>query len=176
MNGFDVYYTNVEFAGSVALRARQLSEQINEILNQDNAEKVHIIAHSMGGLDARHMIVDRDGMAGKVASLTTIGTPHLGTSFADIGITLGGRLVIDSLSSILDLKGFDDLTIKSCDDFNRRAEAQEADNDVVYRTCASSEKRDHVFLPLQPSWFFINEKEGENDGLVSVKSQRWKKN
>ena len=30
-----------------------------------------------------------------------------------------------------------------------------------------------VFLPLQVSWFIINNKEGENDGLVSVKSQQW---
>lgn len=173
-NGFEVHHTSVDFAGSVELRASQLSNQINEILSKNSAGKVHIIAHSMGGLDARHMIVDRDRMSEKVASLTTIGTPHLGTSFADIGITLGGRLVIDSLSSIFDLKGFDDLTTKACDAFNRRAETQEADNDVVYRTYASSEERDHVFLPLQPSWFIINNKEGENDGLVSVKSQHWK--
>ena len=32
-----------------------------------------------------------------------------------------------------------------------------------------------MFLPLQASWFLINHKEGENDGLVSVKSQQWDK-
>jgi triacylglycerol esterase/lipase EstA (alpha/beta hydrolase family) len=42
---------------------------------------VHIIAHSMGGLDARHLIVDIVTMADKVGTLATIGTPHLGTSF-----------------------------------------------------------------------------------------------
>ena len=42
---------------------------------------MHLIAHSMGGLDARHMIV-REGMAERVASLTTVGTPHNGTPVA----------------------------------------------------------------------------------------------
>ncbi len=173
-NGFEVHHTSVDFAGSVELRASQLSNQINEILNKNSAGKVHIIAHSMGGLDARRMIVDIDGMAEKIASLTTIGTPHLGTSFADIGITFGGRLIIDSLNSFLDIKGFDDLTTESCAAFNRRTEMQEADNDVIYQTYSSSQERDHVFLPLQPSWFIINKREGRNDGLVSVKSQCWK--
>ncbi len=44
---------------------------------------------------------------------------------------------------------------------------------MVYRTYASSEERDLVFLPLQSSWFVINHREGENDGLVSVTSQKW---
>ncbi len=137
----------------------------------------------MGGLDARHMIVDREGMTEKEwqrrngregrISYNDRYAPfrHIFRRYRDY---VWGRFVIDSLRYILDLKGFDDLTIKACDDFNRRAEAQEADNDVVYRTYASSEERDHVFLPLQPSWFIINKKEGENDGLVSIKSQHWK--
>ncbi|MGD0238550.1 MAG: alpha/beta fold hydrolase [Syntrophorhabdales bacterium] len=82
-NGFEVHHTNVSFAGPVDLRARQLSDQISQILDGRPLCKVHIIGHSMGGLDARHMIVDIEGMAEKVASLTTIGTPHLGTSIAD---------------------------------------------------------------------------------------------
>src|SRR5206468_12268979 len=34
-------------------------------------------------------------------------------------------------------------------------------------------KRDLIFLPLQASWLLIKHNEGENDGLVSVKSQQW---
>ena len=172
-NGFEAHHTNVDFAGSVDLRARQLGDQINQLLNETASDKVHIIAHSMGGLDARHMIVDIEGMADKVASLTTIGTPHLGTSFADFGISMGGKLVIGGLRSIIDLEGFEDLTTTACEEFNLRAKDKEASNNVVYRTYASAEERDLVFLPLQPSWFVISKNEGENDGLVSVKSQQW---
>jgi triacylglycerol lipase len=172
-NGFEVHHSSVDFAGSVDLRAQQLSEQINQIINGRASTKVHIIAHSMGGLDARHMIVNIGGMADKVASLTTIGTPHLGTSFADFGITPRGQLVISSLRPIINLEGFEDLTTTACESFNGRAKDKEASNSVVYRTYASAEDRDLVFLPLQLSWFIINRNEGENDGLVSVKSQQW---
>jgi len=172
-NGFDAYHSSVDFAGSVDLRAQQLSVRVDQVLNESGSEKVHIIAHSMGGLDARRMIVDIDDMANKVASLTTIGTPHLGTSFADFGFSAVGSFVVDGLRSIINLEGFEDLTTAACGEFNRRAIDKEASNTVVYRTYASAEERDLVFLPLQPSWFIISQNEGENDGLVSVKSQHW---
>lgn len=172
-NGFEVHHSSVDFAGSVDLRAHQLSGQINQILDGRALTKVHVIAHSMGGLDARHMIVDIGGMADKVASLTTIGTPHLGTSFADFGISPGGGLAISSLRPVINLEGLEDLTTTACEHFNVRAKDNEANNSVIYRTYSSAEDRDLVFLPLQLSWFIINRNEGENDGLVSVKSQQW---
>jgi triacylglycerol lipase len=172
-NGFEVHHTSVDFAGRVETRATQLSEQIDQILSQSRSAKVHIIAHSMGGLDARHMIVNVEGMADKVSTLVTIGTPHLGTTFADFGITFGGRLAVDALRSIIHLEGFEDLTTTSCKSFNTRAKDQEANNSVVYQTYTSGEKRDLTFLPLQTSWLIIKHNEGENDGLVSIKSQQW---
>jgi hypothetical protein len=51
------------------------------------------------------MIVDIPDMAGKVATRTTIGTPYRGTSFADFGLSPGGRLVIDALRSVIHLEG-----------------------------------------------------------------------
>lgn len=172
-NGFEVYHTSVDFSGPVDLRARQLGDQVNRILTETRSEQVHIIAHSMGGLDARHMIVDVDGMAERVASLTTIGTPHMGTTLADFGISRGGSFVIRALEPFIDLSGFNDLTTTACEAFNRRARDREAGNGVVYRTLAGAEERDSVFLPLQLSWSIIAKREGENDGLVSVRSQLW---
>jgi len=63
--------TNVEFAGSVAERAAGLKNHVEGVLAETNAEKVHIIAHSMGGLDARMMIVDL-GMAARFCIRRTI--------------------------------------------------------------------------------------------------------
>lgn len=48
-----------------------------------DASKVHIIAHSMGGLDARFLI-SKLGYGDRVASLTTISTPHRGSNIADV--------------------------------------------------------------------------------------------
>ena len=170
--GFRVFHPNQDFAGPVDLRAEQLKARVNEALVETGADKVHIIGHSLGGLDARHMIVDK-GMAEKVASLTTIGTPHLGTVLADHVIDHGGDSLMDTLRRAINLDGFADLTVASCESFNQRAKDSEARNSVVYQTYASAEDRHLVFLPLIPLWTFIRDHAGENDGLVPFKSQRW---
>jgi triacylglycerol lipase len=171
--GFTVFHPNQEFAGPVDLRAEQLKARVNEALSTTGADRVHIIAHSMGGLDARHMIVDL-GMGERVASLTTIGTPHLGTILADHLLSHGGEFLLDVMRRVLNLDGFNDLTIAACEKFNARAEDQEARNKVVYQTYASSESMHLVFAPLIPSWILIRDHDGKNDGLVPVKSQLWK--
>jgi triacylglycerol lipase len=170
--GFTVFHPNQDFAGSVTLRSGQLKQRVEEALSQTGAQKVHIIAHSMGGLDARHMIVDL-GMAERVASLTTIGTPHRGTVLADHALNHGGMLLLDVLQRVIKVDGFVDLTIASCEEFNRRAEDAEARNPVVYQTYASAEDFRRVFAPLIPSWLFIREHAGRNDGLVPFASQQW---
>jgi triacylglycerol lipase len=171
-HGFDVYQSSVSFAAGVERRAENLRNEVNKVLGLKNQEKVHIIAHSMGGLDARHMIVNHD-MAGKVSSLTTIGTPHLGTSFADWGLAHQGDEFIEIIGRVIDLGGFRDLAQEACSDFNDQAEEQEATNSVVYRAYAASQKQKLVFTPLQKSWDIISDGEGDNDGLVSVTSQLW---
>ena len=171
-HGFDVYHSSVSFAAGVERRAEDLRNEVNKVLGLSNQEKVHIIAHSMGGLDARHMIVNHD-MAAKVSSLTTIGTPHLGTSFADWGLAHQGDEFIEIIGRVMDLGGFRDLARGACNDFNEQAREQEAANSVVYRAYAASQKQKLVFTPLQKSWDIINDSEGDNDGLVPVTSQLW---
>jgi triacylglycerol lipase len=173
-HGFTIFHPNQDFAGSVDVRSGQLKQRVDEALAQTGAPKVHIIAHSMGGLDARHMIVDLE-MADKVASLTTIGTPHRGTILADHLLGHGGVLLMEGLNRVTNVDGFADLTIASCEEFNRRAEDMEARNEVVYQTYASAEDFRRVFAPLIPSWLFIRENEGRNDGLVPFSSQQWRK-
>jgi triacylglycerol lipase len=171
-HGFTVFHPNQDFAGSVELRSAQLKQRVEEALTVSGASKVHIIAHSMGGLDAWRMIVDL-GMADRVASLTTIGTPHRGTILADHVLGHGGVLLMDVLNRVTNVDGFADLTVTSCEKFNRRAEDSEARNDVVYQTYASAEDFRRVFAPLIPSWLFIRDHEGRNDGLVPFASQQW---
>jgi triacylglycerol lipase len=171
-HGFDVAHTNVSFAAGVETRAADLRREITTLLQVRGKRKVHIIAHSMGGLDARHMLVKLD-MADKVASLTTVGTPHLGTSFADWGLEHQGHEVIRLLRDVIDLGGFSDLATDACRRFNEEAEASEAANEVFYQTYGSSEDRGLIVVPLQASWDIIQQAEGANDGLVSRQSQRW---
>src|SRR5436190_277798 len=78
--------------------------------------KVIIIAHSMGGLDARYMI-SRLGMADRVAALVTLSTPHHGSPYADwclknLGMKLGAMKVARLLG--LDVQAIADLSTESC--------------------------------------------------------------
>jgi len=77
--GWRVVQARVPPLGPIEARARELAACIRAV----EARKVHVLAHSMGGLDARYAIA-RLGLAGKVASLVTVGTPHRGTPVADL--------------------------------------------------------------------------------------------
>ena len=81
VQGYTVYKSNVDGFGTVESNAAQLKEEIRHILEETGAEKVNIIAHSKGGLDAKYMIQKMD-MAKQVASLTTLCTPHKGSPIA----------------------------------------------------------------------------------------------
>lgn len=172
---FEVHHTTVGFAGPLEERAEDLRKQVERVLARPpGRSKVHIIAHSMGGLDARYMIT-KLGMASRVCSLTTIGTPHWGSSFADWGLEHRGEEVLRRLDQVIELDGFLSLSSSNSKKFNEGAEQAEADNDVFYQTYTCwEEERNRVFTPLQVSWKVIKEREkGYNDGLVSVTSQRW---
>lgn len=63
-------------------RARVLAAFIDEVIAETGRAKVHLIAHSQGGVDSRR-VVSALGYAPKVASLTTVASPHRGTPLAD---------------------------------------------------------------------------------------------
>lgn len=171
-HGFEVYHTSVSFAADVETRAQDLTREIQKILADTGHQKVHIIGHSMGGLDARHMIVNHN-MAEKVASLTTIGTPHLGTSVANWFIAIGLDKIIGAIRKVINLEGFKSLTTSACQQFNDFARDKEASNSVVYQVYASAQKRELTFPLFQKTWQITYDQEGDNEGLVSVKSQKW---
>ncbi len=80
-SGYDVSTSRTDGLGTIQANAACLKEQICEILDRTGAERINLIAHSKGGLDARYMI-DRLGMEEKVASVTFLCTPHKGSYIA----------------------------------------------------------------------------------------------
>ena len=171
-HGFDVHEPNVSFAGSLSERANDLKDRLEQIL-ATGVSSVHIIAHSMGGLDARMVIADHSELAAHVSCLTTIGTPHHGTTSADRALQLGGRSLIAALLPIIDLQGFKDLTTSACRAFNDRVRDHEVANGVRYRTVAASEDQLHTTVLLQETWKQLNREEGDSDGIVPRSSQAW---
>lgn len=67
--------------GPITKRAPVLAQAIKDFATP--TDKACIIAHSMGGLDARFAIVHDDDVAARVHTLVTIGTPHFGSPIAD---------------------------------------------------------------------------------------------
>ncbi len=113
--GNRVLVPNLSPTGGVADRAQQLKDFLDR---ETPGEPVHLLAHSMGGLDSRYL-VSRLGMAGRVLTLTTLGTPHRGTSFADWGVHTLERLVRPMLLWLcLPAQAFYDLTTARCRRFN----------------------------------------------------------
>jgi triacylglycerol lipase len=71
------------------VRARAIAAQIDTILAHTGAPKVNLIAHSQGGLDARILASPAGlGYGDRIASVTTIASPHHGTKVADAGLGL----------------------------------------------------------------------------------------
>jgi len=66
-------------------RGAQLASYIEEILKATGHEKVNIIGHSQGGLDARVVANLRPDL---VASVVTVATPHGGSQVADVVLEL----------------------------------------------------------------------------------------
>lgn len=77
--GADVYVSQVSPVNSSYVRGAQLVTEIENILAITGKDKVHLIGHSQGGLDARYAAGMRPDL---VRSVTTVATPHKGADLA----------------------------------------------------------------------------------------------
>ena len=176
--GFSAHHTLVDWAGPVEKRAMELGREVDSILALTARRKVHIIAHSMGGLDARWMIA-RLGYAAKVCSLTTLGTPHHGSPVADwcVANRKTARGIITWLRrNGLDVTGLYDLTTEASARRNETLAPFERNNGVIYRTWGGRAAFWAAFGWLKPRYLLLKYVYNEplNDGLVPLRSARWK--
>ncbi len=168
--GAQVYCPDVPPIGSIAQRAEVFAKKVSQLSDK----KVNVIAHSMGGLDARYALSEL-GLKDRVASLTTIGTPHHGTPLADIGTgVLGEKLKLRKMlgSFGVDLDAFYDLTTERMTAFNRKVVDVKG---VSYHSVVASVNKGALLLNplLLPAYLYVFDSAGLNDGLVPASSQRW---
>lgn len=178
--GAKVYVKGGDAYGLIPVNAAILKKNIVQILSETGAKKVNIIAHSRGGLEARYMISRLD-MADKVASVTTVATPHRGSPVADLLIhklDKGSVLtdIVDFNAKILgdvqpeSFNAGEELTTDSLKVFNM----ENPDMPGVYYQSYAGAIGETFPNPLwRKISAVITEKEGENDGLVSVTSAKW---
>lgn len=176
----------------IAFRGDQLCNQINQALangDLDPAQKTHIIAHSMGGLDSRWILspVNPNQIKAPIRSLTTISTPHEGSPIADLidsperlsaFAALPFGLHANPLQPMLDalgisLDGLRNLTTQYCRSF---AASCTNNAGVAYFSVAGAGRSSFpetaaVFLLFHK---YISALTGQpNDGLVTVQSAQW---
>lgn len=195
----EVYATRGIEARGEELRAEILKAFADGTL--DPAEQAHLIAHSMGGLDCRYILspnnkntTPENDLTGRIASLTTISSPHRGSPVADLlalepveefaahhhlrGLLLGLTAGEDLLAHVLrhlgvSLEGLKDLTTE----FMTRFNLDTPNNPSVRYFSLAGRGRDGELptaVVLLPFHKYINGKTGQpNDGLVSVESARW---
>lgn len=179
--GACIFYGLQDSWGSVETNAQALAERIDEILAETGAEKVNLIAHSKGGLEAR-MAASALGYGGKIASITTIATPHHGSKTLDRlmrlprGMFSLAALAVDNWIRILGdkkpdfLRVCEDFTTAHMEEFNRNNPDVPG---IFYQSYACVMSHPLSDINLSTANFVLNRIEGANDGLVSVASASW---
>jgi len=166
--GCRVIVTDVPPLGSVAKRAACLRDAVRAKAGRG---KVHVIAHSMGGLDARHMI-SRLGMDEQVLTIVSLGTPHRGSPVADRIFGIAKKLRV---LEALERSGFEhaalaDLRTEVCAAWG---DTTPDSPDVRYYSIAGVKPRREMLYSLRFTHDVIDAGEGDNDGLVSRRSAAW---
>ncbi|KAK2593701.1 lipase 2 [Conoideocrella luteorostrata] len=174
--GTHVITASVPPSSSIADRAAKLAD---DIASQHDGP-VNIIAHSMGGLDARYMISNKAQYKGalEVASLTTISTPHRGSPFADyvLNSSSAGILYLPRLYKVLERAGFGTQAFTQLTTGYMEGEFNEYvvdDAGVRYFSYGAVMDTPPLLSPFRVPQRIIERVEGVNDGLVSVESSRW---
>ena len=193
-----ILVTEVAPDGKIKERGTQLGQQLREATRPGGFfgpdSPVHIIAHSMGGLDSRFLLSpdNPENMADKVSSLTTISTPHKGSPVADVLVEIGDvlspnneqKVFVQRLQAALEqagihVGGLRNLTTEGVRQFN-----EEFRDDPRTKKFSVAGKGRGVKLGGLPAvdtclalglpHRIIRERTGgENDGLVSVDSATW---
>ena len=161
--GIEVRVAQSGATDRIADRARALAAELDRV----RAPRVIVVAHSMGGLDARYLAAWLDPTR-RISDVITLGTPHRGTYAADLAHRLGPRL--PALVRAVDQGGLHDLTREAARGFD----AEMPDRaDVRYRAIAGRIDPASVPGPLQVLAQRLQRRQGDNDGLVPVSSARW---
>jgi len=179
--GIQVFSGNTDAWGDYESNASILKETIEKILSQTGKEKVNIIAHSKGGIDSRYLIWKHD-FGDKIASLTTICTPHNGSEIADLiynqelvhtkmslrAIELYGKLSSDISPNIYKVNY--QLTTMNMKEFNEKVIM---DNRVYCQSLYTIMRNVFDDMLFRHTYPYIKSVSGANDGLVSVYSAQW---
>ncbi|KAF5023834.1 hypothetical protein F66182_4092 [Fusarium sp. NRRL 66182] len=142
-------------------------------------EAVTIVAHSMGGLDARYMLAHLAPLPTRVAALVTVATPHRGSAFADYLLDEEVSPLHKYLPRLYKVFEQAGLGTAAFSQLTRQYMAEEFNPStpdlpsVRYFSYGAAVERPALLSPFRHPHAVMAEAEGPNDGLVSVESSRW---
>lgn len=179
VHGAAVYLSGQDAWGSIPGNARALLRRGEEILAETGSEKLNLIAHSKGGVEARYLLSTL-GFAGKTASLTTICTPHRGSRAAAEWLERERvcRVVGRGLERFWRARGDRDpdfwaaaaaLTPEAMERFNR----ENPDSPLVYYQSWGARLDRPGWDPMDRLQLWLTRADGPTDGLVSPESAVW---
>ena len=182
--GIKVFRGNTDAWGGYESNALILKKTIEDILVKTGKDKVNIIAHSKGGIDSRYLI-HKHNFGGKIASLTTICTPHHGSEIADFiygqkiihtkfakkALRVFGKLYGDTTPDLY--RVIYQLTTAGMKEFNEKVTA---DDKVFYQSLYTLMSKASDDLTFYYPYSYIKKRVGENDGLVGEYSAIWGNN
>lgn len=181
-NGAIVYYGHQEAWGTIEANAAAIKTTIEKVMEENHCNKVNLIAHSKGGLDARYLISGLH-MEEHVASLTTMSTPHRGSELLNLLNKLPDP-VYHFIASLFDANyrklgdispdcyhASKQLSASFCQEFN----VQYPDSPKVYYQSYASIVKNALGDSLLsiPNLLMFLAGASKNDGLVTVESARW---
>ena len=180
-NGATIYYGNQAAWGSIECNAEDIKSKIMQAISETGCEKVNLVAHSKGGLDARYMITKLN-MGCYVASLTTICTPHRGSKLIDFVYKIPAGLLhfianfFDKYFKRIGDKNPDfftatrQLSNEYCIEFNKEVID---DSRVYYQSYTSIMKNMFSDYILTIPYLLLRVSDSPNDGLVTIESSKW---
>lgn len=179
--GAVLFYGKQDCWARIEDNAKTLKARIRQILEETSSDKINIIAHSKGGLEAR-MAASSLGMGDRIASITTIGTPHRGSKTIDKLLKAPDSLFNIASFAVDNWIGLIGDTKPNffavCKDFSTAyAETFNKENPdvpgVFYQSFAGVMRTPLSDIHLSTANAVIKMIEGDNDGLVSVESAKW---
>lgn len=150
-------------AGTMWRNGEVLSNQLRQICAYYKVNKVNLVCHSKGGVDAQSAIVHYGAYA-YVDKVFTLSTPHWGSQLAD----LANSKYASWLANIL---GFNDegtksLQVANMASFRAKTDNRSENNSITYYTAAGTNWGPN-FSELWIAGMYLKSY-GSNDGLVTV--------
>ena len=177
---------NVSPYNTVRARTRQWEDRLTHVLEETKTDRLYLVAHSMGGLDARYLIT-KMGWHEVVDVLVTISTPHRGSAIAtlvldqpdlvrnwvtDVADWVGTHILEDGSANIR--RALTELTPEYMETTFNPEVPNHPDVEYWSYGCQAGKGTE---VPIAPIFRYLNgylyDQEGVNDGIVSVQSARW---